>query len=65
MSKMDKELKEKILEGRTEQDKLGLKAHWALTELAKFFESRGDNRFYSVNMLQRELERIYQHNDVS
>lgn len=39
---LTEEMKTKILEGRTEQEQLGLKAHRALTELSKFFEQRGD-----------------------
>ena len=59
------EMKAKILEGKTEQEQLGFKAHWALNDLSKFFERRGDPRFYSTNGLIRQLEKIWQGDDVS
>ena len=62
---LTEELKAKILEGKTEQEQLGLKAHWALIDLTKFFEKRKDPRFYSTNVLIRQLENIWQRDDVS
>lgn len=62
---LTEEMKTKILDGQTEQQQLGLKAHWALVALGKFFEKRGDQRYYRVNALIRQLEDIWQHNDVS
>jgi len=62
---MTEEMKGKILEGKTEQEQLGFKAHWALCDLGKFFEKRKDPRFYKVNGLIRDLQDIWQHDDVS
>lgn len=62
---LNEEIKAKILEGQTEQQQLGLKAHWALIDLAKFFERRKDQRYYRVNSLIRQLEDIWQGADVS
>ena len=62
---LTEEVKAKILEGETEQQQLGLKAHWALSALARFFEIRKDERYYRVNGLIRQLEYIWQGNDVS
>ena len=62
---LTEEAKAKILEGQTEQQQLGLKAHWALIALGNFFERRGDQRYYKINALLRQLEIIWQHNDVS
>jgi hypothetical protein len=59
------EVKANILQGRSEQQQLGLKSHWALTDLGKFFEKRGDPRYYAVNSISRQLELIWQVNDVS
>jgi hypothetical protein len=58
-------LKAKILEGKTEEEQLLFRAGWALGDLAKFFESIGDNRFYKINAISRALEVIWQLKDVS
>jgi hypothetical protein len=63
MSKMPEftdEMKAKILEGKTEEEQMLFRADWALGDLAKFFESIGDNRFYKINAISRALEAIWQ-----
>ncbi len=62
---LTEERKAKILEGQTEQKQLGLKAHWALCDLARFFEKRKDQRFYKVNGLICQSQDIWQRHDVS
>lgn len=57
--------KARILKGKTEQQKLGFKTHWALFDLSRFFEIKGDRRFYEVNKLIRACRRLWQEDDLS
>lgn len=57
---VSEEMRAKILEGKTEEQRLGLTAHWGLVELSSYYERRKDPRFYEVNALLRACEKIWQ-----
>lgn len=52
------ELKEKILEGRTEREKLELAVHFALMDLSNHFKSLDDPLQYEVNRLWHKFDHL-------
>ena len=63
--KLTEEVQAEVLKEKTEQEQLGIKAHWALNDLSNFFERRRDARFYSTNKLIHQLWDIWIRDDVS
>ena len=51
-------VRKEILKGKTPAEQLEFKAHWALTDLSKYYEQIKDNRTYQTNVLIIELEKL-------
>lgn len=54
--------REVILEGKTERQKLEIRAYLALADLSHFFEEAENPLFYQVNHLIRDLDAIREMN---